>query len=226
MNKKGALKIILGLIFLVLFNFIFFIFGGAYSGPAGWISYGFITFSYIMLIISSLLGGKGPDAALLKLPLAAVSFVYFIVCLIVGVFFLILGMAAVRASLVVFVVITAVYAVFFISHLIANDNTEQDLERAQYERQYVKETSAKLKSASNLAADRALMKSIESVLSIVHSSPTHSSPAAREYEINVMNAADDLERYVESGNIEAAQRCLEEIRKNALKRNTVLKENA
>ena len=46
MKKKIALWIILDLIFLIVFNTVFFVAGGADHPASVWISYGFIHFAY------------------------------------------------------------------------------------------------------------------------------------------------------------------------------------
>ena len=55
MRKKNVLWILLDLVFLIVFNVVFFVAGGTDHPASVWISYGFIHFSYIMLLITPIL---------------------------------------------------------------------------------------------------------------------------------------------------------------------------
>ena len=55
MNKKTVLWIILDLIFLAIFNTVFFVMTGLQHPASVWISYGFIHFAYLMVIVTPFL---------------------------------------------------------------------------------------------------------------------------------------------------------------------------
>ena len=63
MNKKRVLWIFLALVFLMVFNMIFFMAGGTEHGKAVWISYGFIHFAYLMSLITPFLVKKSTNIA-------------------------------------------------------------------------------------------------------------------------------------------------------------------
>lgn len=58
MNKKSLLYILLDLIFLAVFNTVFFVVGGTEHPASVWIAYGFIHFSYIMVLVTPFLVRK------------------------------------------------------------------------------------------------------------------------------------------------------------------------
>jgi len=62
MVKKTVLWIILDLIFLAIFNAMFFILGGREHNVSVWLSYAFIHFAYLMLILTPILIRKGKSA--------------------------------------------------------------------------------------------------------------------------------------------------------------------
>ena len=88
MDKKRFLWIILDLVFLIVFNVVFFVAGGTKHEASVWISYGFIHFAYIMMLITPFLVKKSTNTAVLGFPLYSISSAYFLVAFIVGLIFL------------------------------------------------------------------------------------------------------------------------------------------
>ena len=52
MEKINGLQAIIGLVFLIIFNAIFFIIGGVRHNVPVWIAYSFIHFAYLMLLLT------------------------------------------------------------------------------------------------------------------------------------------------------------------------------
>lgn len=73
MSKKSVLWIIMDLIFLVVFNTVFFVAGGFDHPASVWVSYGFIHFSYLMVIITPFLIRKSSSSAVFGFSLYSVS---------------------------------------------------------------------------------------------------------------------------------------------------------
>ena len=63
MSKKGILWILLDLIFLAVFNAIFFVAIETKQPASVWIAYGFIHFAYLMVIATPLLIRKSSSAS-------------------------------------------------------------------------------------------------------------------------------------------------------------------
>ena len=63
MNKKSVLWILLDLVFLAVFNTVFFVAGGTDHTASVWISYGFIHFAYLMVLVTPFLIRKSSSAA-------------------------------------------------------------------------------------------------------------------------------------------------------------------
>ena len=90
--KKNVLWILLDLVFLIVFNTVFFVAGGTDHNASVWISYGFIHLSYILLIITPFLIRKSSSAAVFGFSLYSISSTYFLVEFIVGVIFCLINM--------------------------------------------------------------------------------------------------------------------------------------
>lgn len=223
MNKKSVLWILLDLVFLIVFNIVFFVMGGAQHPASVWISYGFIHFAYIMLVVTPFLIRKSSSAAVFGFSLYSISSAYFFAAFIVGVIFIAAHPENYKWSLIVQVVIAGFYAIMLISNMIANEHTADSIERHEMELQYVKESSAMLKGIMEMASDKALKKKIEKAYDLLHSSQVKSSGAVRDYEVTVMDLIEVLEQHVARNDVAAANTTLDKIMKNANERNRRLR---
>lgn len=223
MNKKSVLWILLDLVFLIVFNIVFFVMGGAQHPASVWISYGFIHFAYIMLVVTPFLIRKSSSAAVFGSSLYSISSAYFFAAFIVGVIFIAAHPENYKWSLIVQVVIAGFYAIMLISNMIANEHTADSIERHEMELQYVKESSAMLKGIMEMASDKTLKKKIEKAYDLLHSSQVKSSGAVRDYEVTVMDLIEVLEQNVARNDLAAANTTLDKIIKNANERNRRLR---
>ncbi|MBU5417686.1 hypothetical protein [Anaerobutyricum soehngenii] len=219
MNKKNVLWLLLDLVFLVIFNVVFFVLGGTEHPASVWISYGFIHFSYIMLMITPKLIRKSSSSAVFGFSLYSISSAYFLIAFIVGVIFVFVRSESYKVSLVSQVIIAGLYLIMLISHMIANEHTADSIERHEMELQYVKESSAKIKGIMGSVEDRKLKKQIEKVYDLIHGSQTKSNNAARDYELTVMDLLEVLEQNIKRNDLVAASTTLDKIIKNAEERN-------
>ena len=105
MNKKNVLCLLLDLVFLVIFNVVFFVLGGTEHPASVWISYGFIHFSYIMLLITPKLIRKSSSSAVFGFSLYSISSAYFLIAFVVGVIFVFMRSESYKISLVSQVII-------------------------------------------------------------------------------------------------------------------------
>lgn len=219
MNKKNVLWLLLDLVFLVIFNVVFFVLGGTEHPASVWISYGFIHFSYIMLMITPKLIRKSSSSAVFGFSLYSISSAYFLIAFIVGVIFVFVRSESYKVSLVSQVIIAGLYLIMLISHMIANEHTADSIERHEMELQYVKESSAKIKGIMGSVEDRKLKKQIEKAYDLIHGSQTKWNSAARDYELTVMDLLEVLEQNIKRNDLVAASTTLDKIIKNAEERN-------
>lgn len=223
MGKKNILWILLDLVFIIVFNIVFFITGGTQHPVSVWISYGFVHFAYIMLLTTPILIRKSSSAAVFGYSLYSISFMYFFVTLILGIVFMLMRPENYKPSLLVQVVVAGFYFVLLLSNMIANEHTADSIERHEIELQYVKKSSAMLKGIMEMADDKNLKKKIENAYDLLHSSPIKSNLSVRDYEVTVMDLIEVLEGNVSRNDILAANTTIEKIIKNADERNRRLK---
>lgn len=200
MKKINLLWIILALIFLIIFNALFFILGGFEHNVSVWISYGFIHFAYFMLILTPMLIRKGKSTAVFGFSLYSISSVYFFAELITGIIFILVSPESYYAALLVQLIIAGLYGIILISHMIASERTADAEEKRQYEISYVKDASEKLKSLLEDIIDKEAKKKVERVYDAIYSSPVKSHSNLAQMENRILQSIVELDEAVSAGN--------------------------
>lgn len=186
MKKTTILWIMLDLIFLIMFNTIYFMVGTTGYGEAAWISYGFIHFAYLMLLFTPFFTRKTKNTQVLGLPIVTVSSVYFLTEFVAGVVLILINPEGFKLPLIIQMLIAAVYLIVLLSFMIANEHTADSVERHEAELKYVKESSAQLKVIMDSVSDRELKKTVEKAYDVIHTSQIRSNLAVRSIELEVM----------------------------------------
>jgi hypothetical protein len=199
MKKTNILWIILDLIFLGIFNTVFFVLSGFDHPASVWISYGFIHFAYVMLLITPKLIRPGKNSSVFGFSLFVISSVHFLIELIAGTVFILTAPEAYKALLLVQLIITALYGIFLISNLIANEHTADAVEKRQSQIEYVKNASSMLKVLIERAGNKEAKKNIERVYDAIYSSPVKSHPRLAEIESHILQSINELENAVAAG---------------------------
>lgn len=223
MNKKSILYTLLDLVFLAVFNTVFFVISGTEHSASVWISYGFIHFSYLMIIITPFLLRQSSSAAVFGFSLYSVSAVYFFVEFIVGLIFIFVGSKSYKASLVVQVILAGIYAVMLISNLIANEHTADNVERHEDEVAYIKEVASRVKMLMGKSTDKKANKEIERAYDLLHSSPSRSVITVKLLEEEIKNKVTELEDAVAANKTMAIITIVGEIVAKTEERNRKLK---
>ena len=191
-DKKIALRLIVQLIFIVVFNMFFFVLGGTEHNLSVWLSYGFIHFAYLMLAATPYITPKGKDAVIFGFALYSVSSIYFFIVLIIGIIFIAAAPESHTAALLIQLSMAGLYGILLILHLIANEHTAETEEKRQPQIEYVKNATAQLKRILGGIEDKAAKKKIERVYDAVNSSPVKSHPNAAQIEMRIMTLIDEL----------------------------------
>jgi hypothetical protein len=198
-KKKVVLNILLDLVFLVVFNVVFFVLGGTERNLGVWMSYGFIHFSYIMVLLTPFLTRQSSASAVFGMTISGISSVYFIFEFIVGVIFILINSNSYKAALIVQIIIAGIYLVILLTNLIVNEETADNLQRQQDEVTFIKTESSRVKALMDKLNDKKSNKMIEQVYDLIHSSPSKSCIAAQSYENDVTNKISELENAVSTG---------------------------
>lgn len=211
-RKKIVLGILLDLVFLLVFNVVFFVVGGTEHSVSVWMSYGFIHFAYLMVLLTPFLTRKGSSSShLFGLTIASVSTTYFLIEFIVGLVFIFINPESFKAPLVVQIIIAGIYLVILLINMMANETTADNLQKQKDEIAFIKNASSRVKGLLDKLDDKKANKAIEQVYDLIHSSPTKSCVAAQGYETDIMNKIAQLEDYVSSKDKDSAVKIAGEI---------------
>jgi signal transduction histidine kinase len=196
------LWIILDLVFLLIFNAIFFVLGGT-ENVSIWISYVFIHFAYFMLLLTPVLIRNGKSAGIFGFALYSISAVYFLIEFVAGLIFIFVSPEHHAAALLVQLCIAAFYDIILISHIIANEHTADAEQIRQYQIASInKDVSAKLKGLLGKISDKETKKKVERVYDMISSSPVQSHPNLAQMENRILQSINELEDEISAGNKE------------------------
>lgn len=221
--KKTILWILLDLVVLAVFNSLFFVIGGTDHEKSVWISYGFIHFAYAMLLITPLLIRNSSSSSVFGYSLYSISSVYFIVEFVIGLVFIIVNPYTIKAALIIQVIIAGIYAVILLSHLIANEDTADKVEKHENEAAFIKQASMQIKALVGKSDSKKANKEIEKTFDLLHSSPSKSNNAVAPLESAILRTVAELEGTVSSKDEDAIISKAREIISLAEARNSELK---
>lgn len=223
MKKKTALWILLDLVFLIVFNVVFFVATGTKHPASVWIAYVFIHFAYLMVLATPYLIRKSSSAAVFGFSLYSISSVYFLVQLVVGIVFICLKQESIKVSLITQIIIAGIYAIILISNLIANESTADSLEKHEAEVAYIKESSSRVRSLMDKLDDKRANKAIEKTYDLLHASPAKSSLTVQSLEREILSLTRELETAVFEKDVDSVMSVTEAILSKAEERNRRLK---
>jgi hypothetical protein len=202
MKKTSVLWIILDLIFLLIFNAIFFVLGGTERNVSVWISYGFIHFAYFMLLLTPVLIRNGKSAGVFGFSLYSISAVYFLIEFITGIIFIFVSPDHNAAALLVQLCIVGLYGIILISQMIANEHTADVEEKRQYQIADIKDASTKLKGLLGRISDKEARKQVERLYDTICSIPVQSYSNLAQMENHILQFINELEDEIFAGNKE------------------------
>lgn len=191
MNKKSILWILLDLIFLIVFNTVFFVVEGDYNSSV-WISYCFIHLSYLMVVSTPFLVRKSSVSSVFGISISSISSAYFFIEFITGLIFILVKDKSYKASLIVQIIIAGIYAVILISTLLANESTADSKEQHENEVAYIKQASSEVNLLLDKTDNIKVKKQIEKVYDVLNSSPTKSDSSVKIIEQTILEEINNL----------------------------------
>ena len=221
--KSIIIKIIISLVFLILFNVCFFLIGGTEHNLSVWISYGFIHLAYLFVLLTPLMARADKGEAILSGSLYLRALSYFFLELVVGVVFILVHLESAVWPLLVQGVMFAVFLVLQLMSVLANDATRDSLSKQQMESFYIRSLAESVRSDALMVQDPTLRKQLMNCYESLKSSSIESFPQAKEAELELENAVLTLHTFVEqSDDAKIAQQVIRV--NNALRyRNQVVK---
>ena len=194
--QKSLLWALLDLVFLVIFNIVFFVVGGIFHPVSVWIAYVFINLAYVALLVTPIFVRRSSSASVFGFSLYTVSALYFIVELVVGLIIIFVKPETAVASFVVQLILFGVYAILFLSNVLANEHTADNAERHESEVKSIKSIAAQVKNLIGKVDDPDTNKEIERVYDLLHTSPSKAVPESYKTETEIGSLVQSLEMAV------------------------------
>ena len=224
MKRVNILWLLLDSLFLIVFNFLFFLLGDAGNFTTSvWICYGFIHFSYILLLLIPLFIRRGSAEYIYRRPPFTVTTTYFLIELITGVTLILIAPETTKVTIIIQVILAAIFIAWLLIHLIANEHTADSVERREAELQYVKQSSSQLKAILQQITDKPTAKKVEQLYDLIHSSQIKSDNSVHTLEKEIMSEINTLNHAVEQNDLEQTVMLADKICKLADNRNRQLK---
>ncbi len=223
MKKSKVLGSLIHLIVLALFNALYFGIGGVDHPASAWISYGFIHFSYVMVIITPYITQKGKDRATYAASMYTITSAYFAIELIVGAIIIIVAPEGHKFSLFSQLIMAAIYLIILFGNMIADEHTAKSVEKHEAELIYVKESCSMLKAIMSDISDKQLYRKVEKAYDLIQSSPVKSATNVLSLESQVISEIDNLGLAVRNDDATAISASADKIVRLANERNRFLR---
>ena len=223
MKKSKILGSLIHLIVLALFNALYFGLGGVDHPASAWISYGFIHFSHVMMIVTPYITQKGKDRATYAASMYTITSAYFIIELIVGGIIIIVAPEGHKFSLFSQLIMCAIYLIILFGNMMADEHTAKAVEKHEAELLYVKESCVMLKAILSDISDKQLYRQVEKAYDLIQSSPVKSAASVHSIEGQVINEIDNLGLAVRNGDATAISNATDRIIRLANERNRLLR---
>ena len=224
LSKNSRYNLIAAIIAVAVLNIVFFSWFGATKNPASvWISYGFIHFSLVSILVTACLGKKYGNVGNIAATLQLTSVLYFISEFIAGVVFIILRQKFFQIALTVQIVMAGLYAIGVIYNLKNSDLTLDQTNSASSEKITVKLMESKLKSLLRTCEDEATKGKLEQAYELVKSSPVAASNSTNMTEETMNETIREIEAALKGNDYESAGVSIDNLIDLANERNDLLK---
>ena len=183
--KKNIFKVLVGLIFLIAFNLLFFLLGGTERSVTEWISYGFVHFAYLCILSIPFFCKKRNGSAVLNASLYLRALIYFIIELIFGIVFIAFNPENILWPSIIQGVVAAVFLVMQLMSLAANEVTDESLERQRKEKICIQDLASSLREAMLNSQDTENRKKLRGVYEEISNASIGSCPEAEDLELQL-----------------------------------------
>lgn len=200
--KGNIFKVVIGSIFIVLFNALFFYLGGIEHTEVDWICYGFIHASYLCVLLTPLFCKSGKGLEVLSYSLYLRALFYFFTELVIGCICLVIAPENPTWPLVLQGTLLAIFLVLQMMSVLANDATIQSSQKQKEESLYLRDMVQRIRISMRDISDADIKKHLERCYDAISNSSLQSYPQAKDAEINLNNAVEVLCSAIENRDYE------------------------
>lgn len=202
MIKLQIRWLILGFIFLILFNVLFFLLGGNRPIASIWISYGFIHFAYLQILVIPSIVPKSKSTHVFIESTAVISTFYFLIELFVGILFILLKLKSWILALVLQLLFFSAFIIVFLLIHFTNKRTASVEEQRKITQKTINKSFAVLERAMvNLSGKD--KDYIYTLISDLKTLPLSTSSALQGIENNIIDECEEIQQAANNGNTDA-----------------------
>lgn len=220
--KTNIIKIVIGLLFLIAFNVLFFVLGGTEQSTSNWISYGFIHAAYICLLATPLLTSSAKNLTVNAASLWLRAIFFFFIELVAGLIFIAINPADFLWTLIVQTALLLIFLVLQFMSVLANDATEASINKQRVESNLMRGMADKISVRIGTISNYALRKKVEVAYNSIKNSPVESFPEVVSFEMSLATAVDVLCAAIETGNEEQVDDAVKRVQIATRERNAAI----
>lgn len=223
--KNNTIKIIIALVFLVLFNALYFVIGGANQSAVNWMSYAFIHVSYLLLLSTPTLCPHCNGQTVLIASLYLRALLYFFTELVVGIVMILLGIQNIALPLVVQSVLLALFLILQLMGVLANRATSKSLDRQRLGSQLISDLTQQVREAMRSINNPTLKGKVEHCYNALLACSVESIEQARVVEDELKDAVSDLCAAVNTADDSRIEEYTKKVTSAIHQRNAILMRN-
>lgn len=220
--KSNFLKIIIGLVFLVLFNTCFFLLGGTEHSDSVWASFAFIHVAYLLMLTTPMMAKNKSGMVVIVASLYLRGFFFFITELLLGLIVILSNPEDIVWAVVPQAILLAIFLVLQLSSVILNDSTTESLQKQQNESRSIRLLSMQVKNNLRTVENPELKLCIEKAYDALACSSIESIPETLDSELEIQNAVQLLDAAVNENDSEKIKKEAKHILNAVRNRNGIL----
>lgn len=221
--KTTLIRIVFTLVFLVVFNTLFFLLSGTDNPTSVWVSYAYIHVAYFTILFLPVLKTKGDASYYLSSVLYGQAITYFILELIAGVVFIIYRMESPVWSLVVQTALWLIFVVLILGNAWANQATAQSLEKRKQDIDAYQSMRMSLKRLMAKTDKPELKRLIADCSDKLEASASRQTQESEKIDIEIEQAIASLRQSITGDDVEESTSLARQLAGLIEERKTILK---
>lgn len=221
--KTTLIRIVFTLVFLVVFNTLFFLLSGTDNPTSVWVSYAYIHVAYFTILFLPVLKTKGDASYYLSSILYGQAITYFILELIAGVVFIVYRMESPVWSLVVQTALWLIFVVLILGNAWANQATAQSLEKRKQDIDAYQSMRMSLKRLMAKTDKPELKRLIADCSDKLEASSSRQTQESEKIDIEIEQAIASLRQSITGDDVEESTSLARQLAGLIEERKTILK---
>lgn len=221
--KTTLIRIVFTLVFLVVFNTLFFLLSGTDNPTSVWVSYAYIHVAYFTILFLPVLKTKGDASYYLSSVLYGQAITYFLLELIAGVVFIIYRMESPVWSLVVQTALWLIFVVLILGNAWANQATAQSLEKRKQDIDAYQSMRMSLKRLMAKTDKPDLKRLIADCSDKLEASSSRQTQESEKIDIEIEQAIASLRQSITGDDVEESTSLARQLAGLIEERKTILK---